>query len=170
MVSNLRLALLRDFERCVVRPWLAHGNAHSNFRFRHESSITALYPPFYRRLEFCNLLIRGALAEVLIAEPCINFAGCGEGLSAGEDCGVGQTAREVAVLKLAKSENVLREITICSRLEICNRLESLLLSLQLNRAFSIRRLWCRGRATPRLIPNSGMVLLPEFCHVRITQR
>ena len=44
------------------------------------------------------MLIRGALAEVLIAEPCINFAGCGEGLSAGERCGVEQTAREVAVL------------------------------------------------------------------------
>ena len=44
------------------------------------------------------MLIRGALAEVLIAEPCINFAGCGEGLSAGEGCGVEQTAREVAVL------------------------------------------------------------------------
>jgi len=86
---------------------------------------------------------------------------------------VEQTAREVAVLsgsKVEQSENERREIAIRSRLEICNRLESLLLSLQLNRAFSIRRLCCRGRGTPRLIPNLGMVLLSEFCHVRITQR
>jgi hypothetical protein len=98
MVSNLGLALLRDFESCVVRPWLAHGNAHSNFRFRHESSITALYLPFYRRLEFRNLLIRGLLPEVLIAEPCINFARWREGFSPGEGCEAERTAREAAVL------------------------------------------------------------------------
>jgi hypothetical protein len=57
-----------------------------------------MYPPFYRRLEFCNLLIRGLLPEVLIAEPCINFTRCREGFSAGEGCEVEQTAREVAVL------------------------------------------------------------------------
>jgi hypothetical protein len=72
--------------------------AHSNFRFRHESSITAMYPPFYRLLEFCNLLIRGLLPEVLIAEPCINFTRCREGFPAGEGSEVEQTAREVAVV------------------------------------------------------------------------
>jgi hypothetical protein len=60
--------------------------------------ITAMYPPFYRRLEFCNLLIRGRLPELLIAEPCINFARCRAGFSADEGCAVKQTAREVAVL------------------------------------------------------------------------
>ncbi len=60
--------------------------------------ITALYPPFYRRLEFCNLLIRGRLPEVLIAEPCINFTRCRAGFSADEGCALEQTAREVAVL------------------------------------------------------------------------
>jgi hypothetical protein len=60
--------------------------------------ITAMYPPFYRRLEFCNLLIRGRLPEVLIAEPCINFTCCRAGFSADEGCAVEQTAREVAVL------------------------------------------------------------------------
>ncbi len=57
-----------------------------------------MYPPFYRRLEFCNLLIRGLLPEVLIAEPCINFSRCREGFLAGEGCEVEQTAREEAVL------------------------------------------------------------------------
>jgi hypothetical protein len=89
MVSNLGLALLRDFESCVVR---TRQRAHANFRFRHESSITAMYPPFYRRLEFCNLLIRGLLPEVLIAEPCINFTRCREGFSVGEGRAVEQTA------------------------------------------------------------------------------
>jgi hypothetical protein len=60
-------------------------------------------------------------------------------------------------------------MAIRSRLEICNWLESLLLSLDLNRAFSIRRLCRRGRGAPRLIPDLQMVLLPEFCRVRITQ-
>ena len=60
--------------------------------------ITAMYPPFYRRLEFCNLLIRGRLPEVLIAEPCINFTRCRAGFSADEGCAVEQTAREAAVL------------------------------------------------------------------------
>jgi hypothetical protein len=92
MVSNLGLALLRDFESCVVRPWLAHGNAHSNFRFWHEASYHSAVPPFYRRLEFCNLLIRGLLPEVLIAEPCINFTRCREGFPVGEICAVEQTA------------------------------------------------------------------------------
>jgi hypothetical protein len=57
-----------------------------------------MWPPFYRLLEFCNLLIRGLLPEILIAEPCINFIGCREGFPAGEGCQVEQTAREVAVL------------------------------------------------------------------------
>ena len=98
MVSNLGLALLRNRElrgSTVVR---TRQCDHSNFRFRHESSITAMYPPFYRLLEFCNLLIRGLLPEVLIAEPCINFTRCREGFSAGEGSEVEQTAREVAVL------------------------------------------------------------------------
>src|ERR1700722_19538251 len=98
MVSNLGLALLRNRElrgSTVVR---TRQCDHSNFRFRHESSITALYPLFYRLLEFCNLLIRGLLPEVLIAEPCINFSRWREGFSAGEGCEVEQTAREVAVL------------------------------------------------------------------------
>src|ERR1700722_9692234 len=98
MVSNLGLALLRNRElrgSTVVR---TRQCDHSNFRFRHESSITALYPLFYRLLEFCNLLIRGLLPEVLIAEPCINFTRWREGFSAGEGCEVEQTAREVAVL------------------------------------------------------------------------
>ena len=60
--------------------------------------ITAMYPPFYRRLEFCNLLIRGRLPKVLIAEPCINFTRCRAGFSAGEGCEVEQTAREAAML------------------------------------------------------------------------
>ena len=60
--------------------------------------ITAMYPPFYRRLEFCKLLIRGRLPEVLIAEPCINFTPRGAGFSADEGCAVEQTAREAAVL------------------------------------------------------------------------
>jgi hypothetical protein len=60
--------------------------------------ITAMCPPFYRRLEFCNLLIRGRLPEVLIAEPCINFTRCRAGFSAGEGCAVEQAAREAAVL------------------------------------------------------------------------
>jgi hypothetical protein len=60
--------------------------------------ITAMYPPFYRRLEFCNLLIRSRLPEVLIAEPCINFTRCRAGFSAGEGCAVEQAAREAAVL------------------------------------------------------------------------
>lgn len=129
--------------------------------------------PFYRRLEFCKLLIRGLLPEALIAEPCINFAGCREGFPAGEGCAVEQTARMVAGLwrsKVEQSENERREIAIRSRLEICNRLESWLLSLQLNRAFAIRRLWRRGRGTPRPIPNLGTLILSEFCPVRITQR
>jgi hypothetical protein len=60
--------------------------------------ITALYPPFYRRLEFCKLLIRGRLPQLLIAEPCINFTRCREGFSIGEGCAVEQAARDVAVL------------------------------------------------------------------------
>ena len=98
MVSKLGLALLRNRElrgSTVVRP---RQRAHSNFRFRHESSITALSPPFYRRLEFCNLLIRGLLPEVLIAEPCINFTRWREGFPGGEGCEVEQAAREAAVL------------------------------------------------------------------------
>jgi hypothetical protein len=54
--------------------------------------------PLYRRLEFCNLVIRGLLPEVLIAEPCVNFTRCREGFSAGEGSEVEQTARELAVL------------------------------------------------------------------------
>ena len=84
MVSNLGLALLRNRELRGSTVVGTRQRAHSNFRFRHESSITAMYPPFYRRLEFCNLLIRGLLPEVLIAEPCINFTRCREGFSAGE--------------------------------------------------------------------------------------
>jgi len=57
-----------------------------------------MYPPFYRLLEFCNLLIRGLLLEILIAEPCINFTRCREGFSADESCAVKQAAREVAAL------------------------------------------------------------------------
>src|ERR1700721_2187830 len=83
MVSNLGLALLRNRELRGSTVVGTRQRAHSNFRFRHESSITAMYPPFYRRLEFCNLLIRGLLPEVLIAEPCINFARCREGFTAG---------------------------------------------------------------------------------------
>ncbi len=60
--------------------------------------ITAMYPPFYRRLEFCNLLIRGRLPKVLIAEPCINFTRCRAGFSADEGCAVEQAAREAAML------------------------------------------------------------------------
>jgi hypothetical protein len=60
--------------------------------------ITALYPPFYRRLEFCKLLIRGRLPEVLIAEPCINFTPRWAGFSADGGSAVEQAAREVAVL------------------------------------------------------------------------
>ena len=54
--------------------------------------------PFYRLLEFCNLLIRGLLPEVLNAEPCINFTGWREGFPAGEGCEVEQAARKAAVL------------------------------------------------------------------------
>src|SRR6202042_3151624 len=94
MVSNLSLALLTDFESCVLSSVIrTRQRAHSNFRFRHESSITAMYPPFYRRLEFCNLLIRGLLPEVLIAEPCINFARCREGFTAGGGWGGGGAGR-----------------------------------------------------------------------------
>jgi hypothetical protein len=57
-----------------------------------------MYPPFYRLLEFCNLLIRGLLPEILIAEPCINFTRCREGFSADESCAVKQAAREVEAL------------------------------------------------------------------------
>src|SRR6266481_3631078 len=98
MVSNLGLALLRDFQSCVVRPWFAHGKAPTLTLDSGMNRITAMYPPFYRRLEFCNLLIRGLLPEVLIAEPCINFSRCREGFLAGEGCEVEQTAREEAVL------------------------------------------------------------------------
>jgi len=68
-----------------------------------------------------------------------------------------------------KSEDLGREIAIRSRLEIRNWLECLLLSSDLNRAFSIRRLCRRGRGAPRPIPNLGTVLLFEFCRVRIAQ-
>ena len=98
MVSNLGLALLRDFESRMVRPWFAHGNAPTLTLDSGMNRITAIYPPFYRRLEFCNLLIRGLLPEVLIAEPCINFSRCREGFLADEGCEVEQTAREEAVL------------------------------------------------------------------------
>ena len=57
-----------------------------------------MYPPFYRLLEFCNLLIRGLLPGILIAEPCINFTRWREGFPAGEGCEVEQAAREAAVL------------------------------------------------------------------------
>src|ERR1700747_2824319 len=98
MVSNLGLALLRDFASCGPTVVRTRQRAHYSFRFRHESSITAMYPPFYRLLEFCNLLIRGLLLEILIAEPCINFTRCREGFSADESCAVKQAAREVAAL------------------------------------------------------------------------
>jgi hypothetical protein len=98
MVSNLGLALLRDFASCGPTVVRTRQRAHCSFRFRHESSITAMYPPFYRLLEFCNLLIRSLLLEILIAEPCINFTRCREGFSADESCAVKQAAREVAAL------------------------------------------------------------------------
>jgi hypothetical protein len=98
MVSNLGLALLRDFASCVVRPWSAHGNAPTLTLDSGMNQVSQRCTPLYRLLEFCNLLIRGLLPEVLIAEPCINFSRWREGFSAGEGCEVEQTAREVAVL------------------------------------------------------------------------
>jgi len=98
MVSNLGLALLRDFESCVVRPSFAHRDAPTLTLDSGMNQVSQRCTPFYRLLEFCNLLIRGLLPEVLIAEPCINFTGCGEGFSAGEGSEVEQAAREVAAL------------------------------------------------------------------------
>ena len=101
MVSNLGLALLRLRElrgSTVVRPWFAHGNAPTVALDSGMNQVSQRCTPLYRLLEFCNLLIRGLLPEVLIAEPCINFTRCREGFSAGKGSEVEQTAREVAVL------------------------------------------------------------------------
>jgi hypothetical protein len=62
------------------------------------SWLEILYLPFYRLLEIRNLLIRGLLPEVLIAEPCINFTRSRAGFLADEGCAVEQTAREMVVV------------------------------------------------------------------------